>query len=208
MNKSFVIIGAMVLTLSAPAGAEAKEKSKAKAKAKTFNTAQVIKAYDALSKKASFAVDKREELKNLVEVVMARKWFKTASAKKPVKGMFVYSAGEGGFIVKFMNGDGYASFAGSKVGGKIHVKAWSAGAQVGGSASWGVGLIMGLKRVSHFGGEYQGTVKGATAGDAASRGAVVLRKDGERAHEVALITVGRGLSAGVGGAKLTITPDW
>lgn len=202
MRRRCMIIAVFVLAVATPAGATARKKGK------VYSPADASKAYDELAKKARFAVDKREELKNLLEVVMARKWFKSAAKKKPLRGIFVYSAGEGGFIVKFMNGDGYASFAGGKQAGKVHLKAWSAGAQVGGSASWGVGLIMGLRRKSHFGGDYKGSVKGATAGDAASRGAVLLRKEGKRAHDVALITVGRGLSAGVGGAKMTITPDW
>ncbi len=204
-----VFVLAVVLAVGGPAEGKGKGKGKVgQGKGKGYTTGQISKVFDQLAEKGKFAADKRKELKDLMEVVIARKWFKAKTKKRPVGGVFVYYAGEGGFIVKFMNGDGHASFKGGKQQGKVHLKAWSAGAQVGGSASWGVGLVLGLKKVEHFGGEYSGSVKGATAGDAATRGAVVLRKGGKRTHELALITVGRGLSAGVGGAKLTITPDW
>jgi len=204
-----LIIAVFMLALALPSGAEGKGKKKGKAKlSRAYTTAGVAKAYDKLAEQVRLSAEKRKELKDLVEVTMARKWFKAAAKKKPVRGVFVYSSGEGGFIVKYMNGDGYAAFKGSKEGGKVHLKAWSAGAQVGGSASWGVGLVMGLKKVSDFGGDYKGGIKGATAGDSATRGAVMLSKSGKRGHDLALITVGRGMSAGVGGASLTITPDW
>lgn len=209
MRGRSLIICAFALALSLPAGAEGKSKRKGKGKLKeAYTTEEVAAVYGKLADQVRLSEEKRKELKDLVEVTMARDWFKKAAKMKPVRGVFLYSSGEGGFIVKYMNGDGYAAFKGSKEGGKIHLKAWSAGAQIGGKASWGVGLLMGLNKVSHFGGDYTGSVKGATAGDSATRGAVILSKSGKRAHDLALITVGRGLSAGVGGASLTITPGW
>ena len=37
-------------------------------------------------------------------------WFKEQIKKQPVRGVFVYTAGEGGFVVKYMKGEGLASF--------------------------------------------------------------------------------------------------
>ncbi len=137
-------------------------------------------------------------------------WFKEQIKKQPVRGVFVYTAGEGGFVVKYMKGEGLASFKNGRQNGRIFLSSWSAGAIIGGAATWAVGLIMGLQKESDFGGNYTGKLLQATAADETAPNAMYLstRKEGQVSHSLYILVSSRGLTADAGGTKLAITPDW
>lgn len=173
----------------------------------SYSPSEVVDVARLLAKKKEIPPEKRTQL-----IAALQKALSGEAKGRPTQGVFVFRSGEGGIVVKFMKGDGLASFKDGKQEGALSISSWSAGAQVGGSATWGIGLVMGLKNPRHFGGEYSGGVKGATAGDATTPGGLWLHprddEGGKKAHDLLLILSARGLSAGVGGARMTITPDW
>lgn len=126
-----------------------------------------------------------------------------------VSAVFTYACGEGGVVVKFMGGDGLISFIGGRKAAPISLKSWSAGAMIGGSAQWGIGLVIGKADENAFGGNYKGGLRTATAWESATTGMLFLRSTKETDyHEIYFISAGRGLSAGIGGVIMRITPEW
>ena len=127
-------------------------------------------------------------------------------------GVFVYRGTEAGLLLKFMRGYGLVSFKGGRQAAKIRIKGKSFGAQVGGSAEWGVGLVMGLNDTSLFGGDYTGSTKRATAADETVNYGELLTPSYDAGskdiHHIFLVITGRGLSAGVARSELTITTSW
>ena len=124
-----------------------------------------------------------------------------------MKGVFVYEAGKGGFVVTFMEGKGLISFVDDRQRAPIYMKSWSVGAQIGGEAIWGLGLVVDLMKTSHFGGDYHGKMQSATAADVTTYNWVVM-SHARYPHDIFLLQSGRGLSAGVSAERLTITPMW
>jgi len=179
----------------------------APAAAAGYTPAEAVQVATQLAKKKEMPAEKRTQL-----LASLQKALSSEARGRPIQGVLVFRSGEGGFIVKFMKGDGLVSFKGGKQAGPLSISSWSAGALVGGSATWGVGLVLGLQDVSHFGGEYGGEVKTATAGDATTPNGLWLQpaddEEGKKAHDLLLILSARGLSAGIGRAKMTIAPDW
>ncbi len=154
--------------------------------------------------------DKIRWLINAVKAAYEDPWFKEHIRQKPIRGVLVYSSGEGGFVVKYMKGDGLVSFKNGRQTGRIFLSSWSAGAIIGGAATWAFGLVMGLEKESHFGGSYTGKLLGATAADETAPAALYLtsQKEGRATHELYILVSSRGLTADAGGTKLKITPDW
>jgi len=137
-------------------------------------------------------------------------WFKAQIKKQPVRAVMVYSSGEGGFVVKYMKGEGRVSFKNGRQNGTIFLSSWSAGAIIGGAATWAVGLVMGLQKESDFGGDYTGKLLQAAAADETAPNAMYLSsaKEGNAFHSLYILVSSRGLTADAGGTKLSITPDW
>lgn len=177
-----------------------------------YSDKAILATVQALAKKKEMPKDKVNQLVGNLKASFKDAWFKKARKAKAVDGVLVFRAGEGGFLVKFMKGDGLVSFKGGRQAGPVLLKSWSAGAQVGGSAMWGVALVMGLGQPADFGGDYTGNQSGATGGDASAANAVVLSlsedEEGKQPHDLYILYAARGLSAGVAGAKMTVTPDW
>ncbi|MBM4355419.1 MAG: hypothetical protein FJ109_16805 [Deltaproteobacteria bacterium] len=204
----FACVVSLVL-LVGPAAAQDKEK--VKKESKSYSAAEIKAEARRLAKALEIDSHKKADLMTALDRGLKSADFKDAVKEKPVGAVFVYRAGEGGVIVKFLKGDGKISFAGGRQKGTIYLKAISAGAQIGGSAVWGVGLVMGLKKAEDFGGDYTGKATHATAGDDSAPGGRRLTLDTEeeeKKHDVLLLFSGRGLSAGVGGETLSLTPDW
>jgi hypothetical protein len=82
----------------------------------------------------------------------------------------------------------------------------SVGAQIGGSSTWGVGLIVGPGDPARFGGRYTGSTASAAFVDASAHVTTLARADSapEDMHQIALIAAVRGASANAGAAELTI----
>ncbi len=200
-----IAVLAMILAGNVALGEEKKKPGK------SYSVGEIKKVAGKLAKAMEVDNSKRADLMSALERGLSSADFKETVKEKPVNAVFVYRAGEGGVIVKFLKGDGKISFAGGRQKGTIYIKAVSAGAQIGGSAVWGVGLVMGLNKAEHFGGDYTGKATHATAGDDSAPGGQVLSLDteeDEKKHDILLLFSGRGLSAGVGGETLSITPDW
>ena len=144
--------------------------------------------------------------------ILSEQWFIKASKDMPPVAVFTYMAGEGGLVVKFMNGEGLISFKDGRQAAPIYIKSWSAGMQAGGSALYGAGVVMGMSNEADFGGDYTGGFTKAIAGDEATPNGNLLSKNdpvtGFSDHLIYMAASARGFYAGVGGAKTTITPGW
>ena len=175
-----------------------------------YSKQAVINKAKSLAQKKEMPPEKIRWLINAIQASYDDPWFKTLIKKQPVRGVFVYSSGEGGFVVKYMKGDGLASFKNGRQNGTIYLSSWSAGAIIGGAANWAVGLVMGLQNQSDFGGDYTGKLLQATAADETAPSAMHLtsRKEGKASHALYILVSSRGLTADAGGTKLNITPDW
>ncbi|MBL9042125.1 MAG: hypothetical protein JNM83_11015 [Myxococcales bacterium] len=131
------------------------------------------------------------------------------SKEATVSGIFAYQMGEGGFLVKVKKGQGLARLSSSEPKVALELKSVTFGAQVGGGSEWGFGVILGLRNATAFGGEYSGDSRGATAGGE-SINITKLTKKGigltdPNYHELYLVGVAKGLSAGAAIGNLTIT---
>lgn len=177
-----------------------------------YTQAQIISIAKELGKKQNMLPDKLQDLMKNLKKALKTSQFKEMVKSQPVNAVFVFHAGEGGLLVKFMTGEGLISFESGKQAANIHLRSWSAGAQIGGSAVWGIGLVMGLKNISHFGGDYTGKIKSATAADETTVNGAVLSlsdcEDEKKCHDIYVVHSARGLSAEVGWAKMTIAPGW
>ncbi len=197
---------AAVITLAAPALAD-----DSMVALDDYTPAEVQKVTKAMAKKLDMPIEDRIELIDRLESKLKKKAFKRWTRGRPIRGVFAYSLKEGGLVVKWTKGRGKAAFKGGPSDVDIAMKATSVGAQVGGSKQWGIGLVIGLKRLPAFGGQYKGNIRQATA---ISAGHVVteLRRadldDEKDHHRVLLLAVATGLSASTGGTKLKITVDW
>lgn len=189
-----------IAALAAPASAKGKESP-----AGGYSLAQAIEAARTLAQKAGITVSKQE-------VLFARldKHFASIVSKhegKPISAVIAYQMGEGGLIVKVKKGKGFIRFHGDKEDHGIELKSISVGANVGGSSEWGVGLVFGLSDRPFFGGDYNGSTRGATAGDASTNTTELAKTkavDPAEYHQIVLLGTASGLSANAGSAKLTI----
>lgn len=174
-----------------------------------YGEEEILSLVKSLGDRQSLASDKLTDLSTALKKSLSKAEFKRLAAEKPVRGVLVYQGGEGGLLVKYMSADGLASFKGGKQAAKVSLRTWSAGAQLGGSAMWGVALVMGLARDSDLAGDYSGTNVGATAADESTAKALQLtHKDPDKKHLLWLVASGRGLSASAGAAKLTVSTGW
>jgi hypothetical protein len=118
--------------------------------------------------------------------------------------------GEGGFLVKLKKGKGLAHILGQPHDLALQLKSVTFGAQIGGGSEWGFGVILGLRNQGAFGGEYKGNDRGATAGEESITITKLVKKGigmtEDIYHEVYMIGVASGLSAGAAIGNLTITP--
>ena len=180
------------------------------AAAAEYSKQEVINLTNYLALQKEMPPEKTRWLINALKASYDDPWFIEQIKKQPVRGVFVYSSGEGGFVVKYMKGDGLASFKNGRQKGTIFLSSWSAGAIIGGAATWAVGLVMGLQKESDFGGDYTGKLLQATAADKTAPNAMHLtsQKEGKAIHELYILVSSRGLTADAGGTKLNITPDW
>ena len=177
-----------------------------------FAISEVVTITKELGKQLEWPADKITDLVVNLEKAVQEDLYKKEVEQRAVTAVFVYKATEAGLILKIMRGSGLITFKDGKKAAEISLKSSSLGAQIGGSAEWGVGLVMGLTDMSRFGGEYSGSVRKATAVDTTTYAGVILTPSsnagGKDTHRLFMVTTGRGLSAGVGGAKVTITPSW
>jgi hypothetical protein len=149
------------------------------------------------------------ELKTRLKTVLEDPALSEVIDGRGVGAVFAYSSGEGGVFVKYMEGDGLISFVGGRQAAPVLLSSLGVGAMIGGSAQWGIGLVIGRVDEENFGGRYKGGVRNATAWEVATRAIMYFsRTYGEETQEIYIVSTGRGLSAGVGGVIMSITPAW
>jgi len=171
---------------------------------------EIVDIVKGLGKTLEWTNDKIGELVMTLQREVEVDWYKKEAEQKAVTAVFVYRATEAGLVLKIMKGSGLVTFKDGPKGGEISLRSTSVGAHIGGSAEWGVGLVMGTVDKNSFGGEYSGSIRKATAVDSSTNTGVMLvppnSSGGKISHQIYLVTIGRGLSAGTGGAKIIITP--
>jgi hypothetical protein len=176
-----------------------------------YDLNEIIAITKELGKSLDWPDDKVGDLVANIKKAAQGDIYKQEVAPKGVVGVFVYRATEAGLILKVMRGSGLVTFKGGRKAAEITLRSTSVGAHIGGSAEWGAGLIVGLKKDSDFGGEYSGSSRSAVAIDESSSYGALLTPSATSStdtHAIFVVITGRGLSAGTGGTKLTITTSW
>ena len=174
-----------------------------------YTNDQVITITRDLGQKIEMSDLKISDLVENFKQVCNQDEYKEATKNKAISAVFVYRATEAGLIYKKMSGSGFILFRQNGKSSRIKLESSSLGAQIGGSAEWGLGLVIGLKDPENFGGAYSGQKRSATAMDSTiARGEVFSNSssvESNRAHDIMLILTGRGLSAGKSKSKIIIT---
>ena len=130
--------------------------------------------------------------------------FKARSARFGIQAVAAFELGEGGAVVKYARGAGRIQFAGGREDAALGLEAYSFGAVIGGSATQGVILFLGLQDEAATNGTYVGSVTRATAATAETEDATILVHE-TNGHYAYLVTVGQGLTADAGKSKLTLS---
>ena len=175
-----------------------------------YSEQEIFAQISSLASKRQCPPEKTRQMIDGLKASFRDSWFQAQVKKQPVRGVFVYNAGGGGLVVKFMKGEGLVSFKNGRQAAKIYVQGWSGGAVIGGSMEWAVGLVMGLSSEADFGGDYVGNLRQATAGDQTAASGIFLesQKQAPVSHALYIVTASRGLSAEAGQIRLQITPGW
>jgi hypothetical protein len=175
----------------------------------TFTQDEIISAAKKLGGKIEMPEEKIGDLIQNFKRACEDNDFKQTLKDGSISAVFVYRATEAGLLYKRMRGHGLIMFKETGETKTVNLSGASLGAQVGGSAEWGLGIAIGLKHPSHFGGSYSGRKKSATAADStATWGEFFSNTDhaeSNKVHDICFIVTGRGLSAGVGKGKITIS---
>ncbi len=176
-----------------------------------YDLDQIVALTKELGKAQDWPEEKISDLVINIKKAAEGDIYKQEVAPKGVVGVFAYRATEAGLVVKIMRGTGLVTFTSGRKAAEITLRSTSVGAQVGGSAEWGVGMIVGLKKDTDFGGEYSGAAHDAVVGDDTSTIGALLTStagNGTDPHAIFVVKTGRGFSANAGGTKLTITRSW
>ena len=175
-----------------------------------YSNQEIFDQAASLARQQQMPPEKAKRLINGLKAFFPDPWFQAQVKKQPVRAVFVYGAGGGGFVVKFMKGKGLVSFKSGRQAARIYVQGWSGGAVIGGSMEWAIGLVMGLPREADFGGDYVGNLRQATAGDETAASGMFLesQKQAPASHALYILVSSRGLSAEAGQIRLKVTPGW
>lgn len=195
------------LVLAASCGGEPRRKTATPSAATTpihdrYDAAAIRAALAELAGTLAISPTQRVALREKLDAFLASPKFAAVHAAAGVQAVGVYRLGEGGVVVKIARGDGTMRFAGVQGDREFALRYTSVGAQVGGSASWGVVLATGLRSIDQVEGTYEGAVASATAIEE-SAGAVRMGHKGDH-HNIYLVSIGAGLSANAGEAKLVL----
>lgn len=165
-----------------------------------YDAAAIRQQVDELVGTIAISPTHRVELVERLDAFLASPKFAAVHASAGVQAVGVYRLGEGGVVVKIARGDGTMRFAGVPGNHEFELRYTSVGAQVGGSASWGVVLATGLRSLDQVDGTYNGAVASATAIEE-SAGAVRMSHKRDH-HNLYLVGIGAGLSANAAEAQL------
>jgi len=166
-----------------------------------FSIEEVRVKANTLTKQMEFPAVRRAEIEERLDRLLDHDEFRRVMEERGVGAVGAYRLGEGGAVVKVTDGDGILAVPGGEETRRFEFKSTSFGAVVGGSAGWGVVLLVGLDGAAAAAGKYRGSVKGATALEESGG---VAKFDHETAgHSIYFVGTSAGLSANAGKAKLT-----
>ena len=138
-------------------------------------------------------------LRQAVESLLRDPSFRHDAEQYTINAVGWFQMGEGGAVVKFADGRG-------AVGAEqrpFNLRAWTVGAQIGGSASRGVLVVIGLEHESNFVGDYVAEGTRATAVTESTRKPLLLRSKAQ-GHLVYVVDVSTGLSADAGVGRVRV----
>lgn len=170
--------------------------------AASFDDDQVRAQAVDLMGQLDISATQRVTLQERLDAFLAHPEFVEARQDVGVQAVGVYRWGEGGMVVKILRGDGTLRFAGDDRVHRFEIEATSIGAQVGGSANWGVVVALGLPSKRAISGTYGGSVTTATAlEETAGTFRMVHKNSG---HTVYFVGIAAGLSANAAESKLVL----
>jgi hypothetical protein len=168
-----------------------------------FTDAEVVEQAKALTTAAGLPEDRRSNVLTDLDRLLADKDFQAEIKDKGITGVCAYSSGSGGLLIGGGSGKGVASFAGGGTAVPFEANSIAIGGVIGGQASWGIGLLIGLAHEAWFPGEYDGSFTSSTAAVASVGGAKL--KSEWHDHSVRTVVTGVGLAANAGHLDVTIT---
>ncbi len=130
--------------------------------------------------------------------------FKQKREQLGVRGTGWFRMGEGGAVVKYANGSGELDLEGGPSDLAFGLRAFAVGGLIGGSASKGLVIVLGLEREATLPGEYRGEVTGATAVTEDTTSANVLRH-ARHGHTMYVLDVSKGMSANAGVTRVELS---
>jgi hypothetical protein len=148
----------------------------------------------------------RTELIETLKIRMNGDIYQKKTAGLPIRGVFLFGAKEGGFIVSGMNGEGIVVFDGSTEK-NFKVSSVSGGAVAGGSAFWAAGIIYGDINEKSFESSFSGAYVSGTAGKGSGSNAIYVYPSRENQNKperlITLFYSGSGFSGQAGGITYT-----
>lgn len=165
---------------------------------------QVAATAKGLAERLGMPADKRALVERRLTALLQEPRFRAKYGAMPIRGVLAYQMGEGGLIVKVKKGHGLARLDGEAGDVRLTFKSVTAGAQIGGSSTWGLGLVLGLTSPRVFGGDYSGGTVAATMAESGTSSMELTSKKAMDGHKVYLIGTATGASADAGGGTLAI----
>lgn len=171
-----------------------------------YDAEGIREVVEQLGSQLSLSPTQRVSLREKLDAFLVSDEFAPVMAAAGVQAVGVYRWGEGGVVVKIARGDGKIRFANVPGDRGFELEFASVGAQVGGSASWGVVLAVGLPTLEAIEGSYTGAVASATAIEENTGAVRLVHKDAK--SELYFVGIAAGLSANAGEGKLVfaLTP--
>lgn len=139
-----------------------------------------------------------------LDALLANPTFQKQAETLGVRGTGWFRMGEGGAVIKYAKGRGELDLEGGRSDLGFGLEAWSVGGLIGGSASRGFVIVLGLERESALPGDYRGEVTGATAVTENTNGASQL-KHKQHGHIVYVVDVAKGMSANAGVSRVKVS---
>ena len=146
------------------------------------------------------SVDQAKLLEQL-DALLAHSDFVEKARTYGVQAVGVFRSAEGGLVVKYQKGSGFVDVAGGRQGAPLDLESYSVGAVAGGSATQGVVVFVGAPDELALNGEYKGAVAQAAAVTESTTSVVTLQHQ-KHGHYAYIVSIGQGLTADAGGAKI------
>ena len=143
-------------------------------------------------------------LETELDALLADPGFRQQAEQLGIRATGWFRMGEGGAVIKYAKGRGQVDLEGGRSDLPFTLEAWSVGGMIGGSASRGYVIVLGLEREATLPGEYRGEVNSATALTEDTHGPTQLRH-APHGHVVYLLDVATGMSANAGVSKVKVS---